>query len=165
MRVTVGPATGEGRGEAGTGAARGVGSGDGTDPDPEGIGTSILSTWWSEGVVRVPATDDRSGPVSSSSSMGKSMGVTGDAERVAGRRGAGERRMWSGTSRSRSSIWIRPRKVSSAPVKRVTLPSMASIRRLVRVVSSATWSKVFTRSSSAASRLSCSVKSENYEKI
>lgn len=98
MTVTVGAPMVEGRGEAGRGAARGVRSGDKTDPDPDGIGTSILSTWWSEGVVRVPATDDRSGAVSSSSSMGNSMGVVGDAERVVGRMGGGERRMWSGTS-------------------------------------------------------------------
>jgi hypothetical protein len=104
MRVTVGPAMGEGRGEAGRGAARGVGSGNATDPDLDAIGASILSTWWSEGVVRVPATDDRSGPVSSSSFMGKSIGVAGDADRVVGRGGGGEIRMWSGTSRSRSSM-------------------------------------------------------------
>jgi hypothetical protein len=64
--------------------------------------------------------------------------------------------MWSGTSRSWSSIRMRDRKVSSEPANRSTVPSMASTRCLVRAVSSATASRTLIHSSSTARRLPCS---------
>jgi hypothetical protein len=156
--VGAGARAGVGAAGAGTGTETDggimLGSGGRTDPDLDPIGPTIrISSFNSEG-VDVPCTDeDPMRKSASSSSIGSSKTGEGDSERTVGR-AAGDRRMLSGTSRSRSSIWIRPRKDSSAPANRLTLPSMTSIRRLVRVVSSATLPNAFTCSSSTAIRLS-----------
>ena len=161
---------GTGAWEAGTrawdvGEGRRAGSREAADPetDPDAIDPAFcirISPCISEGVVGVSCADNESMSSTSSMGTGSSTGVVGVTERVVGR-GTGESRMWSGTSRSRSSMWMRPRNVSSAPANRLTLPSIASIRSLVWVVSSATLSMTLTRSSSTASRLLCSsVKSE-----
>ena len=129
------------------------------DPDVVGRGPTIRpSMLTSEGVVLLSGTEEAP-PWSSSStgrsSTGRKRGVDGDLERSRGR-GPGASRMWSGTSRSRSSIRMRDRKVSSEPANRSTVPSMASTRCLVRAVSSATASRTLIRSSSTARRLPCS---------
>ena len=119
---------------------------------------SIWSSWGaSDGVVEVLANAADS---SSSSSMGRKREMAGDGARMGIFRGGGaasSMRLVSGTSRSRSSMLIRPRNDSSAPVNRSTWPSMVSIRWLVRMLNSATLSKVAMRASSTAIRSACSV--------
>ena len=111
---------------AGAGARAGVGIDWWADPDAEiGSAASIrTSVLMSDGVVRVSGTDDDPAPKSpSSSSMGKWRGVRGDTDRVMASRpgeSATSSLFESGTSRSRSSIWIRPRKSSSWPPNRWT---------------------------------------------
>jgi hypothetical protein len=146
-----GGAAGVGAGTAGAGAGTGTGTGVGT-----GAGLFILvSPCKSDGVVRVSGAEDDATPRSaSSSSMGISRGVKGEADRVTSGIGEGDPSMSlvSGTSRSRLSIWIRLRKFSSEPANRFTLLSMLSTLLLVRVVSSATFLKAENCSSSMAIR-------------
>jgi len=155
--MTVGVGARGGAGTVDSAGGRGARLGEGSFEDPATIppaGAIRISALKSEGVVRVPCADDDATPRSEpSSSMGKREWVEGDLEGGRGRR-PGLRRLDSGTSRSCSSMWMRLRKDSSAPENRFTLPSMASIRWVVRVVSSATLSKIFTCSSSRARRLS-----------
>lgn len=133
-----------GGGTAGAGAGTGVGTGAGA--------CILVSPCESEGVVRVSGAEDPRS--ASSSSMGISRGVKGEADRVTSGIGEGDPSMSlvSGTSRSRLSIWIRLRKFSSEPANRFTLLSMLSTLLLVRVVSSATFLKAENCSSSMAMR-------------
>jgi hypothetical protein len=180
IRLKVGAGAGVGRRAGGGRGARGGAGGAGREgggkvvgltsgirpgardePDAIGCSSTILPpVLLSDGVVLSSGKDDETPARSSSSSIGRSstsrkMGVAGDAERVTGK-GPGVSRRWSGTSRSRSSIWMRDRKVSSEPANRPTVPSMASTLWLVRAVCSATLSKPFIRSSSTARRTATS---------
>ena len=137
-------------GGAMTGAMAVGGGTRGTDPDiPTGIWAWRSSRLTSEVVVSMSWADNdpRSRSILSSS-MGMSMGAAGDRDRME----SGPWVSWvvSGTSRSQSSIWMRPRNFSSVPANWCTLLSIVSIRWVVRAVSSATWSITLTHSSRAA---------------
>ena len=123
--------------------------------------SSIRTSSCSEGVVPVGTEDVRPPELGSSSSIGTSKWMGG----LGGRLGRGEAPdagpgegslLESGTKRSRSSMLMRPRKDSRAPLKRCTWPSMASTRCCVRRASSATNRYAPNCASSTAILLSCS---------
>ena len=139
------------------GSTEGAGAGKGTGSGMAAVVAATSCT--SEGIVRVSATEDGTPELASSSSIGISRRGDGNADRMweGPAAGAGVICLLSGTSRKVSSIRIRPRKDSSAPVNRCTSPSIRSNRWLVRVDSAATISKALTRASSTAIRFSCSM--------
>ena len=157
IKLTVG-----GRRGSTEGAEAGKGTGSGT------AAIVAATSCTSEGVVQVSATEDGMPKSALSSSIGISRRGNRDVDQMweGPAAGAGVICLLSGMSRKMSSIQIRPRKDSSAPVNRCMSPSIQSNRWLVLVDSAATILKVLTRALSTAIRFSCSMylKSEKKKK-